>query len=106
MALAKQNLDISTQNALLWVYNRRIREWEAIPTRRRVKDINAALHTAQAYASKLEAGIFTATPIMDTFGKQKRGWYCSAKFCGEWNICPAKYLNDDKNENELAIRSW
>jgi len=106
MALVKQNLDVSIRDWIFWVYNRRGRVWEAIPTKRRIKDIDSSLLRAYDYGLALEAGILPATPYTDTFGEMRRGWYCSPKFCGAWNICPAKFLHDDVNESELAVRSW
>lgn len=106
MALVKQELDIAIRDWIFWVYNRRGRVWEAIPTKRRISDINASLLRAYDYGLALESEILPATPYTDTFGELKRGWYCSAKYCGAWNICPAKYLHDNVKEDELAIRSW
>ena len=106
MALVKQNLGVSVRDFVFWVYNRRGREWVAIPTSRKVADINASLTRLLDYGRVLEAGNFFATPTSDTFGDVKRGWYCSAKYCGAWNVCPTKYLNDDIDEKEKAVRSW
>ena len=106
MALVKQNLGVSIRDWVFWVYNRRGRVWEAVPTKRRIKDINASILRAYDYGLALEAEILPATPFTDTFGELKRGWYCSAKYCGAWNICPAKFMHDDVNENEIAVRSW
>ncbi len=106
MALVKQNLGVSIRDWVFWVYNRQKREWTAIPTSRRVKDINASLLRLLDYGKILERGSFHATPTTDTFGEIKRGWYCSTKYCGAWNVCPAKYLNDDVDEKEKAVRSW
>jgi hypothetical protein len=106
MALVKQNLDVAIRDWIFWVYNRRGRVWEAIPTKRRISDINSSILRAYDYGLALGANILPATPFTDTFGELKRGWYCSAKYCGAWNICPAKYLHDDVNENAVAIRSW
>jgi len=106
MALVKQELDVAIRDWIFWVYDRRGRVWEPIPTSRRIADIDAALLTALEYGYALEAGILPPTPYTDTFGEMRRGWYCSAKYCSAWNICPAKYLHDDVSEKEIAIRSW
>jgi hypothetical protein len=106
MALAKQNLNVSIRDFVFWVYNRQKREWACIPTSRRVVDINASLSRLLDYGKVLESGRFHATPTTETFGEVRRGWYCTPKYCGAWNVCPAKYLNDDTNEKEKAIRSW
>ncbi len=105
-ALVKQNLGVSIREFVFWVYNRQKREWTAIPTSRRVADINASLSRLLDYGKILERGSFHATPTTDTFGEIKRGWFCSTKYCGAWNVCPAKYLNDDVDEKEEAVRSW
>lgn len=106
MALVKQNLGKSIRKFEFWVFNRKKREWVSFPTSRRIKEINSALLSAYDYAYKMDKEAYTATPVTDTFGKKVRGWYCSPKWCGAWNICPAKYLNDNKNETEIAVRSW
>ena len=104
-ALVRQNLGIEVKKFVFYVYDRSQRRWDVLRTARRVKDINASLLTAYDYARKIEAGNLTANPVPDSFNL-KRGWYCSANYCPAWNICPAKYLADDVNENEIAIRSW
>lgn len=106
MGLVKQDTGIPIRKFVFWIFNKSKREWQAIRTERRVKEINAALVSAYDYARKIEAGVYTATPVREVFSKKERGWYCSAKYCGAWNICPVKYLNDDVDENVLAIRSW
>lgn len=106
MALVKQHLDMSIRRFTFWVYNRQARDWQGINTERRVKDINAALITARDYAKKIESGSYTASPVPDANFNKRRGWYCSPKYCGAWNICPVKFLTDNKNENEIAIRQW
>jgi hypothetical protein len=106
MALVKQNLDVAIRKFHFWVYDRAKKEWTLIRTERTVGEVNAALITAEDYARILEAGLYVATPVPDASFVKARGWYCKPKFCGAWNICPAKYLNDDVNEKEIAERKW
>jgi len=106
MALAKQTFDIEVKRMTFWNYARGKREWIPLHTARTVKQIDAALLSAYEYGLQMEAGIYPATPVPESSFNKKRGWYCSPQFCGAWNICPAKYLADDRDEKTVAIRSW
>ena len=106
-ALVKENFDgLELKDFIFDVYDRSKSTWTSFPVKRRVKDINAALRTAYATGLKLEAGLFTAQPVPEASFVKRRGWYCKPKFCGAWNACEFKYLADDIDESELAIRSW
>jgi hypothetical protein len=106
MALVKQNYDLSIRDWLFWIYDRKKREWTVIPTKRKVKEIDAALVRLLDYGHAVQSGILQAKPTTDTFGEVRRGWYCSPKFCGAWNVCPMKYINDSVDEKVIATRSW
>lgn len=106
MALCKQVFDRKIQKFTFWCYDRSKREWTALETQRTVKQINSALLSAYEYGLQIEAGIFPATPVPESSFVKKRGWYCSPRFCGSWNLCPSKYLNDSVDESVVAIRSW
>lgn len=106
MALAKQEYGIEAKKFRFWNYARQRREWNYLDTERTVAQIDAALLSAYEYGKQIEAGVFPATPVPEASFQKKRGWYCSPRFCGAWNICPSKYMNDDVNEKVLAIRSW
>ena len=83
-----------------WVWNRREKDWSAFETSRSPKDVESALKVAWMLARQMADGTFTATPWQDTFGKVKRGWWCSAKYCGAWDICQFKNLPDDVYEGQ------
>lgn len=106
LALVKQQYGLEYKDFTFDVYDRRKATWESIPVKRTVKQINSALKSAYDYGLQLEAGIFPATPVPEASFTKKRGWYCSPRFCGAWNICEYKYLADSVDENILAIRSW
>jgi hypothetical protein len=106
MALAKQKLNKSIRNATFWVFNRQSGKWERHQTDRTIPQIDAALRTAHQYGLQLEAEVFPCTPVPESSFNKKRGWYCSPKFCGAWNVCEAKYMNDGVNENVVAERKW
>lgn len=105
-ALVKQTYGKSPRKFRFWNYVRTKHEWLYLDTSRTIQQINAALRSAYDYGMLLEARTFTATPVPEAAFNKARGWYCSAKFCGAWNICPAKFLADSKDENEIAVRSW
>jgi hypothetical protein len=106
MALVKQNYGLSIRDWIFWIYDRKKKEWTAIPTKRKVQEINTALTRLLDYGEAVETAILQATPTTDTFGEVRRGWYCSPKFCGAWNVCPMKYINDSVDEKVIATRSW
>jgi hypothetical protein len=50
---------------------------------------------------------YPATPAGESYGKYKRGWHCSAKYCGGWEICPFKGLiPDDADLEEKITHGW
>lgn len=106
MPLIKQNLNKSIRKFTFWVFNRQLGGWEQHVTDRSITQINAALHTAHQYGLQLEAEVYPCTPVPESSFTKKRGWYCKPKFCGAWNICEAKYMNDDVNEDVIAERKW
>jgi len=106
MPMYKQMFDVSIKKMEFWVFDRQKVAWNLHSTTRTIPQIDAALLTAYNYGLQLEAGIFPATPVPEASFQKRRGWYCSPKFCGGWNICKAKYLNDKVDEKVLAIRSW
>jgi len=106
MPLHKQTLNVSLQKFTFWVFDRSSGSWSALKTRRTVAQINSALVTALEFGRQQEAGVFPCTPVPEAAFDKKRGWYCKPKFCGAWNICDAKHINDGFNEKEKAVRSW
>jgi hypothetical protein len=106
MPLHKQALDHSLQKFTFWVFNRSGGIWSPLSTKRTVAQIDGALATALQYGRQLESGAFPCTPVPEASFNKARGWYCKPKFCGAWNICDAKHLNDGFNEKEVAERSW
>lgn len=106
MPLVKQNLDHSIRKFVFWVYDRSNSQWDKIKTSRTIREIDSALNTAYSYGIQHEAEIYSYTPVPEASFVKKRGWYCSPNYCGAWNVCPGKFLHDDKSENAVAIRSW
>lgn len=106
MPLHKQALEVSIQDFTFWVFDRSKAYWSRHKTRRSVAQINAALATALQYGRQLEAQVFPCTPVPEASFNKARGWYCSAKWCGAWNVCDAKFMNDGIDEKVVAIRSW
>ena len=106
MPLTKQNLGESIRKFTFWVFNRQAGAWQRHVTHRKVEQIDSALATAYQHGLQLEAEVFPCTPVPESSFNKKRGWYCSPKFCGAWNICDAKYMNDGKDEKVVAVRSW
>ncbi len=106
MSLTKQELEIGIRKFTFYVYDRSKSRWDTIDTERTVPQINAALLTAYNYGLQHEAKIYPATPVPEANFNKKRGWYCQPHFCGAWNICDSKYINDGYDYTKVAIRSW
>jgi len=106
MPLHKQALEVSIQRFWFWVFNRQKAEWNLLKTNRTVAQIDAALATAYQYGLQIEAGAFPCTPVPEASFNKARGWYCKPKFCSAWNVCDAKFMNDDFVEGEIAERNW
>lgn len=106
MPLVKQNLNKSIRKFTFWVFNRQWGTWDQFVTQRSIEQINSALKTAYDYTAQIEAKIFPCTPVPESAFQKKRGWYCQPKFCGAWNVCEAKFMNDDVDESKVAVRSW
>ena len=106
MPLHKQTLDVSIQSFTFWVYNRGGRSWDRLTTRRTIAQIDAAMATALQYGRQIESESFPCTPVPEASFNKARGWYCKPKFCGAWNVCDAKFMNDGFNEKEIAVRQW
>lgn len=106
LALAKQAYGTEPRDFIFWTYYRKGKEWVPFKTHRAVGQIDAALRSAHDFGLQHEARIYPATPVPEASFKKKRGWYCQPRFCGAWNICTAKYMNDSRDESEVAVRSW
>ena len=106
MSLAKQELDIGIKKFTFHVYDRSKSRWDILETTRTVPQINAALLTAYNYVLQHEAQIYPATVIPEANFNKKRGWYCQPYFCGAWNVCDSKYINDGYDYTKVAIRAW
>jgi hypothetical protein len=105
-ALVKQNYQKSIRDFHFWVFGRQKGSWSRLKTSRKIEQINGALVTAHNYGKQLEAQVFPCTPVPESSFNKKRGWYCSPKFCGAWNVCEAKYMNDNVDESVVAERKW
>ena len=82
-----------------WVYDRTAGEWTPYWTERTQAQVDAYLEVAWGAALQIWSGAYTAKPWDSTFGKYKRGWWCSPKYCGAWNVCEAKHIADDLDES-------
>lgn len=79
------------------VYNRQKGEWDfeshsLVVTERMIE---SALQMAWTDALAIEAGALPFQPYGESYGKFKRGWHCSPKYCGAWEKCSVKYLIED-----------
>lgn len=86
------------------IWDRRKSEWDVLKTQRNDNSVQAALKNAWKFAQMLAYDACPATPVEENYFKQKRGWYCSARYCPAWNICEFKYLDDQVDESEVAVQ--
>ena len=83
-----------------WVWNRKSWTWEQHVTERTPSQVDAWIKHAWQRGLQIEAQAFPFTPWDSTFGKFKRGWWCSAKYCAAWDVCEGKSLPDDVWEEQ------
>ncbi len=89
------------------IYDRKKEDWDTLKTSRSLEAQDAMFKTAYQYGVQIAAGAFPATPVVEEYKKFKRGWYCSPKWCGAWNICDMKQTYDDGTDfTQVAIREW
>ncbi len=89
------------------IYDRKKEDWNSLPTARTEGEQEAILKVAFEYGKQVAANVFPPTPIIENYGKRVRGWYCSPKWCGAWNVCEYKgQLNDGTDLQQIAIKSW
>ena len=91
----KQRTGEMLRDFTFWVYDRRNAAWQDHHTIWNDEQIDAALLNAWQYVLMLDAQAFPFTPTDSPYGKFQRGWHCSAKYCGGWEICPGKAMIDD-----------
>jgi hypothetical protein len=92
MYLWLSELEVGTllDRFVFWVFDRSAGSWQQHLTEWSAEAVQAALENAFEYAKMVDAGAYPYTPGTDDFGKPKRGWHCSPKYCGAWNICKGK----------------
>lgn len=86
-----------------WIYDMSAGEWHHLTVTPTQSQIDEAVETAIRVAIKREFGLLTATPGIPGFGKT-RGWWCSPKYCRNWNKCTARHMTNDGNED--TKRDW
>lgn len=93
---------------LYWVWNRQKKTWKSHATERTTAQVDSYLRHSWQRALQIGAGVYPATPWQTTFGKTKRAWYCSALYCGAWDVCEMKNLSDDVwEEQAIDVKaSW
>lgn len=109
-ALIAYNLGTMPLEAEFVVYNRQSEKIERYPTHRTEQQVGVAVKNAYYRGLQLwqvEQGIkLPATPVVTEYFKEKRGWYCSYKYCSAWNCCDLKYLNDSVDETQRREPKW
>ena len=86
-----------------WIYDIGASEWHHLTVTPTQSQIDEAVETAIRLAIKREFGLLTATPGVPGFGRT-RGWWCSPKYCRNWNKCTARHMTNDGNED--TKRDW
>ena len=107
--LIEQNYGLFVAEWTFWVYNRSKKLWEAFPRFVDRQQVECAVQTALQYSRQIVADVFPATPVPYGSFTDKRGWYCSPRFCAAWNICDMKgVLGDGKHllEERTELIAW
>lgn len=76
------------------VYDRAKQVWSEHITYIEPANIDATLNAFMTWAKMIHREVYPPTPTAPT-GRPGRGWWCSAKFCGAWNICEYKGMLPD-----------
>lgn len=95
------------QGDLEWsyvVYDRSKQEWGWHDTRRTMVQAEAFARHAYVRGIQIGLGLYPATPVAKALSR--RGWWCSAKYCNAWNVCPAKDIGDSVNVAEEREDDW
>lgn len=82
------------------VYSRKDKMWDVYSTSRTPEQVDAALRNAWMVAKSIADGSLVVNPWASTFGKYKRAWYCSARWCAAWAACEMKSINDNVWEEQ------
>lgn len=88
------------------VYDRKKKEWNTFFTERSTELQDIAVRQARDYARMIKYDALPSKPIDNNYSKNQRGWYCSPQWCGGWNICEDKLLNDDLEEGVEKRKEW
>ena len=86
-----------------WIWDIANQGWWPLSITPTMTQMLEAQEQAIRLAIKREMGLLTATPGVPGFGKT-RGWWCSPKYCRNWNKCTARSLTNDGNE--ATLRDW
>lgn len=105
-ALVEYNYGFLPLEGEFVVYNRQNGKIEVYETDRKEVHVRATLANAHLRGIQLDSKILPATPIVTEYFKDKRGWYCSPKYCPAWNPCEFKWLNDNVDESAERTMSW
>jgi PD-(D/E)XK nuclease superfamily len=86
-----------------WIWDISKEEWHHLTITPTPGQMESAMKTAIRLAVKREMGLLTANPGVPGYGRT-RGWWCSPKYCRNWNKCTARHLTNDGNED--TKRDW
>jgi hypothetical protein len=90
-----------------WIYSRKDQVWRprSITFERTADQRDAFMAQLLVCARMIADNTFMYTPTSG-FGNSPRGWWCTAKYCNAWNICPGKHLIADGRAFESRSLGW
>lgn len=98
-ALVEHELEIQPREAAYVVYDFKSGtwSWSEFTVSFGRPQIDRVLREFFKMGAVLDADAAMASPAKRgaSWGQDGRGWWCSAKWCGAWDICDGKYLLDD-----------
>lgn len=106
LLLVRENLGLDIHDFCFVVYDRNKDQIHEKWTSRTDEEIDAARLQAITFGLQLRSGYLPTTPVKSEYNLYKRGWYCSPKYCNEWDICEGKYLHDSVDESQERIIQW
>jgi hypothetical protein len=85
------------------VYNRQSKRWDEHPVISTAAAVAAVLNACDGLTFMVTDEVPWYTPRGND---GKRGWHCTPEYCGAWELCPGRFLGDDKDTLHRVGSGW